>query len=135
MGLWEEGRGFCCLYPTSQPNTTGPTPGDAVGGDCVGLEDSGLGHEPRLGSRVGGWVSEDPAPRPGVILPTSLCPPHPPGPSSHIKPSLCQAGGREPQRAAGGGEEEVAHAAREHLEAFEGGPAATRPALCSGVGH
>ena len=61
--------------------------------------------------------------------PPSAPPPlHPPGPSSHIKPSLCQAGGQEPQRAAGGGEEEVAHAAREHLEAFEGGPATTRPA-------
>lgn len=42
-------------------------------------------------------------------------------------------GGREPQRAAGGGEEEVAHEAREHLEAFEGGPAAA--ALRAGVGH
>lgn len=68
-------------------------------------------------------------PCPGVILPTPLCPPRPPGPCSHIKPSLCQAGGREPQRAAGGGEEEVAHTAREHLEPFERGPAATRPAL------
>lgn len=45
-----------------------------------------------------------------------FCPQHPPGLCSHIKPSLCQAGGREPQRAAGGGEEEVAHTAREHLE-------------------
>lgn len=45
-----------------------------------------------------------------------VCPQHPLGLRSHIKPSLCQAGGREPQRAAGGGEEEVAHTAREHLE-------------------
>lgn len=113
LGLWEEGRGFCCLYPPSPPSAWGW----CVRASVWGLGDSGLGH----GSR--------PDPRPGVILRTSLCPPHSPGPSSHIKPSLCQAGGREPQRVAGGGEEEVAHPAREHLEAFEGGPAATRPAL------
>lgn len=77
----------------------------------------------------GAGLRRTPLPSPGAIPPTSFCPPHPPGPSGHIKPSLCQAGGPEPQRAAGGGEEEVAHAAREHLEAFEGGPATTRPAL------
>lgn len=98
-----------------------------------GLEDSG----PAPGSwaaglgRVTVWE--------GTLLPSSSVsshhlphhpqPHHPPAwPSSHIKPSLCQAGG-EPG-AAGGGEEEVAPA-REHLEAFRGGPAATRPGVGS----
>lgn len=102
-----------------------PWPGNV----CVDLRDSGLGHEPHPGSQVGDGFRGTLLPGPGTILPTSFCPPHPPGRSSHIKPSLCQAGGREPQRAAGGGEKEVAHAAREHLEAFEGGPATTRPVL------
>ena len=103
------------------------------------MEDSG----PRPGSWAAGWgrgagIRRTLLP---VILVSSYPPPsahpqpttHPPGPgpSSHIKPSLCQAGGREPRRAAGGGEEEVAHTAREHLEAFEGGPAATRPGVGS----
>lgn len=103
----------------------------------VGLEDSG----PRPGSWAAGWGRGAGFRRTllPVVLVSSYPPPsahpqpttHPPGPSSHIKPSLCQAGGREPRRAAGGGEEEVAHTAREHLEAFEGGPAATRPGVGS----
>lgn len=112
---------------TPRAHTTGPMPWP--GNVCVDLRDSGLGHEPHPGSQVGDGFRGTLLPGPGTILPTSFCPPHPPGRSSHIKPSLCQAGGREPQRAAGGGEKEVAHAAREHLEAFEGGPATTRPVL------
>lgn len=26
MGLWEEGKGVCCLYPMSPPNSMGPGP-------------------------------------------------------------------------------------------------------------
>lgn len=51
MGLWEEGKGVCCLYPMSPPNSTGPRPQGGVGCRC-GF--GGLWASPRiLGGRVG----------------------------------------------------------------------------------
>lgn len=133
MGLWEEGRGFCCLYPICPPSTTRSMPVWGEGWSTWISGTLGLGRGLTLDLRWGPGFRGTLFSHPCIILPTSLCLPRPPGPSSHIKLSLCQAGGREPRRVAGGGEKEVAHTAREHLEAFEGGPFNT--ALRSGVGH
>lgn len=71
-------------------------------------------HKLCLGSQVGAGFRRTLLSHPGVI--STPLPHTPAGSMQPHKASLCQAGGREPQRAAGGGEEEVAHAAREHLE-------------------
>lgn len=121
MGLWEERSLLCVTHlPTHRHRTHAGWGGGGLCGSW-GLR-TWAGASATLPG--GGWVQENPAPCPGLILPTSLCPctrlacqPH----KALFMPGEWP-GGREPQRAAGGGEEEVAHEAREHLEAFEGGP-------------
>lgn len=50
MGLWEEGKGVCCLYPISPPDSTGPIP---PGGARCRCGFGGL--RPRPGSWAAGW--------------------------------------------------------------------------------
>lgn len=131
MGLWEKRSLLCVTHLPTHRHRTHAGDGEVY----VGLGDSGLGQGPQPRSQVGAGIRR-------TLLPVlaSSCPPRSaPAPAWPVQPHKALfmpgewPGGREPQRAAGGGEEEVAHEAREHLEAFEGGPAAT--ALSSGVGH
>ena len=51
MGLWEEGKGVCCLYPISPPDSSGPMP--PGGARCL-CGFGGLRASPRiLGGGVG----------------------------------------------------------------------------------
>lgn len=131
MGLWEERSLLCVTHlPTHRHRTHAGWGGGGLCGSW-GLR-TWAGASATLPG--GGWVQENPAPCPGLILPTSLCPctrlacqPH----KALFMPGEWP-GGREPQRAAGGGGRKL-HMRPGNI--WKHSREAPATALSSGVGH